>query len=142
MKKRILLVGLLALVLVGGCQCKYTDSNNVTTENFVNCLKKVQDMVCNPPAAVMALINTAAPFVTAIVNTAVPGTVAYINAQNALNAINSIKEFGCLSMTSLASLVSFLESEAFTSKVAAAKGVKPGMVVFDTSPLKVWAEKK
>jgi hypothetical protein len=134
--KRLLFLSL-CLVLVSSC-CLRTDSAGVTTKSFRNCAIAAQEMVCNPPDNVKAVVQIAAHIVAGIVNIAIPGSVEYFNAQTALNVINSIQQIGCTSLTALNQLIAFMQSPTFQMAAKSGK-YAAGPVSVNVQPLVDWS---
>ena len=111
------------------------------------CMQNVQNMVCNPPAAVMAIIGPAAPIIASILNIAIPGTSVFINAANAQGWINTIQNTGCISLTDLNNLIAYFQGADFTqgqaivAKAQIAKGflAAPIPKKINVAPLVDWA---
>jgi hypothetical protein len=139
-RKELLWTGLilalagLALFSLGGCCPRTNETTGVTTKSFLNCLQTGQEMVCDPPAEVMTVVEIAAPLVTTLVNALAPGTAAFINAQTALNEIQSIQQFGCLAVTALNNLVAYLN----TTFGPTASLKMAGAPVINVKPLVDW----
>jgi curli biogenesis system outer membrane secretion channel CsgG len=152
MSKKILkkvLVSMLALVFASaafaGC-CTWTATDGTETKSFSNCFKTAQDKACNPPVAVMTVINAAAPLIASILNLAVPGSSVFISASNALQWVTTLQKTGCLALTDLNKLIAYLQSADFTQGQAlvATSQMKKGLhaaAPIEVQPLVDWKAK-
>ena len=147
LKKALALLCALAFASAAfaGC-CSWTATDGTVTKSFSNCFKVAQDKACNPPAAVMAIVNMAAPLLVTFLNLAVPGTTAYINAANALVAVKTIQNTGCILLTDLNNLIAYLQSADFAQaqNMVAAAEMKKGLKAqppIDAQPLVDWRAK-
>jgi len=150
-KKMLKKVGALLCALMfasaafAGC-CSWTATDGTVTKSVSNCFKAAQDKACNPPAAVMTVINMAAPLLATFLNLAVPGSAVYINAANALELVKTVQNTGCIMLTDLNKLIAYLQSADFAqvqSTVAMAemkKGYK-AQAPIDAQPLVDWRAK-
>lgn len=104
-------------------------------------LKVVQDKVCNPPAGVMALINSAAPVVAAIIAAAVPGSAVYVAAVANQQTITAIQAGVCVSLTQLNNLIDFLQSPEVQQAQLKMMAGKKAAAPINVQPLVDWRDK-
>ena len=75
------------------------------------CMRNVQEVICNPPQAVIDVANAAAPLVAIAITMALPGSAAYVNAVAVQGAITAIQGGACVSITQLNNLIAWLQSD-------------------------------
>ena len=104
-----------------------------------SCLTNIQQILCNPPANVVAVANAAAPVIAMIINLAVPGSAAWVNANNAAAIVSAIQSRVCIGITQLNTLIAFLESSMFKqAQTKAMVGKKLVPVPLNIQPLRDW----
>lgn len=124
MKKLVILVMVVGLLL-GGCA------------GLQNTGQDVEKFVCNPPAAVVNLVNLGEPFILTALSAAVPGSAAYVQAFEAFGGMTSIQSMGCATVKQINALIALLGSPQTT------KGLKlAGKPAFDVTPLAEWRDGK
>ena len=107
------------------------------------CLQNVQENVCNPPPAVIEVVNAAAPLVAVVINTALPGSAAYVNAITVQGAITAIQGGVCVSLTQLNALIAWLQSDEARTlqlKAMAKAGPARALAVLSAQPLIDWRD--
>ena len=104
-----------------------------------SCLNNTQQILCNPPANVVAVANAAAPVIAMIINLSVPGSAAWVNANNAAGIVSTIQSRVCIGITQLNTLIAFLESSIFKqAQTKAMVGKKLVPVPLNIQPLRDW----
>lgn len=141
----ILCALMLASAAFAGC-CSYTATDGTVSKSVANCFKTAQDKACSPPAAVMTVINAAAPLIASILNLAVPGSSVFISAANAQQWVTTLQNTGCLALTDLNKLIAYLQSADFTQGQAlvATAQMKKGLraeAPVEVQPLIDWRAK-
>jgi hypothetical protein len=108
------------------------------------CMQQVQDTVCSPPAAVMAVVSAAAPLVAFMIQQAVPGSVVFVNAVSIQQTITAILAGTCVSVEQLNKLIAWIQSEQIQSLQAKANLKKGPMkaTALSARPLIAWRDNR
>jgi hypothetical protein len=105
------------------------------------CLQQVATQACNPPPAVIAVVQAAAPLVAIAITTFIPGSAQYVNAVAVQGVVTAILGGACVSLTQLNNLIAWLQSD--DAKVIQVKAmVKAGPMkaqAINIQPLVDWA---
>lgn len=109
------------------------------------CLQNVQEIACNPPPAVLASVNAAAPIIAYAITLLVKGSDEWATAVNAQAAVTALQAGVCISLKQLNGLIAFLNGETFKraeAKVMMARWINRDQVrTVNVAPLEEWAAK-